>query len=85
MSMIVTLNFRRGNTLLRPAPDARPSELAVACLMHHASRGLIAMTIGSIDNRERLNLDQIPGLGQRLHPQQDVGGLVVSEHRDPGR
>ena len=34
------------------------------------------MMIGSIDDCDRLNLDQVPGLGQRLHSHQGVGGLA---------
>ena len=50
----------------------------------------LAMTIGSstrrtglVDNRDRINLDQIAGLGQRLHSYQRVGRLVVTEYRSP--
>jgi hypothetical protein len=39
--------------------------------------------IGSIDDRDRLDLDQVLGFGQRLHPHDGVGGLVVAECRDP--
>jgi hypothetical protein len=34
----------------------------------------------SIDNCDRVNLDEVPGLAKRLHPHQGVGGLVVTKH-----
>jgi hypothetical protein len=37
---------------------------------------------GSIDDRDRLDLDQVLGLSQRLHPHDGVGRLVVAEHRN---
>jgi hypothetical protein len=40
--------------------------------------------VGSIDNSESLDLNQILGLSERLHAYQGGGGLVVTEYRHPG-
>ena len=45
---------------------------------------VITTVIASVDDGDRLNLDQVPRLGERLHSEQRVGGLVVTEDRDPG-
>ena len=42
------------------------------------------VTLGSSDNSDRVNLDQVPWLRQRLPSDQGVGRLVVTEHRHPG-
>jgi hypothetical protein len=38
---------------------------------------------GSVDDRDRVDLDQQLGVGKRLHAEHDVGGLVVAEDRNP--
>src|SRR5689334_24968242 len=40
---------------------------------------------GLVDDGDRVDLDQKSRLGQRVHRQEGVGGLVVAEHRDPRR
>jgi hypothetical protein len=50
---------------------------------HREAVGIIASMIGSIDHSDRVNPDQVPGLGQHLHAHQGVGGLVVTEYRRP--
>ncbi len=37
-----------------------------------------------VGNRDRVDLDEVPGIGQRLYADQRVGGLVVAEQRCPG-
>lgn len=38
----------------------------------------------AIDNGDRVHRDHVLGLGHRLHPYQDVSGLVIPEQFRPG-
>ena len=40
---------------------------------------LIGFLSSAVENRDRFNLDQAAGMGQRLHPHECVGWLVIPE------
>jgi hypothetical protein len=37
-----------------------------------------------VNDRDRVNLDQVVGIGQRRYPHEHVCWLVISEQRYPG-
>src|SRR5207253_731311 len=63
-------------------PDTAATRRALEELAGGRGTGGRGRLIGSVDDREGVNLDQQLGVSKGLHAEHDVRGLVVAEYRD---
>src|ERR1022692_200889 len=68
----------------RPAVYLQAVQARVRRLSRHSRVQLIGFPPSIVDNRDRVNLDQVIGPGQRRHSHHRVGRLVIPEQRYPG-
>jgi hypothetical protein len=67
-------------------PASMPTSRSLTGLVCSSMPEPYARRLSSIvDDRDRFDLDQVIGVGQRLHPDECVGRLVIAEQRQPAR